>query len=448
MVIVKRNVARACAWAALVWGGLVGAATPAAAGNYSVHVLGTTEVSWTDNLFAVPDDAADPLPPHEGDFLIRFRPGVLAAYETPRTIHNLEYTLDANLYIDHTEARSLGHTVIGRGFYQTSPRSEMQTSLTFATGVLASLSTRQSAGEGQPVVRGSGNGSFWSLDASQGLTYAASRVTRITQGLQAHRLSSTDALGADTHGTDVGMSLGADRGWKQTALAIMGGARYVLLSQGATDNRSIHSNLSLSVRRDLSPRWSAVADAGGAWIAPLDDANHTIQPTFGVNVSYAPQWGAAGFQLRRAMAPNLYIAENTITDTASANASLPLPWLTDDPNLPTLTVAGALGASRSQVVRGDDIASSVDVVYGDLAVTYAPRGDLTFVVRAQHQRQFPGESMTGMTALEYDRTSVIASVTWRFPERLAADIPMRDSLRVDRRDNTPVGDEARRDRPE
>lgn len=444
MVLVSRSSARR--GAALALAGLAATALPSHAGNYSVHVLGTAEASWTDNLFAVPDDSADPLPPHESDVLIRFRPGVLTTYETPRTIHNVEYTLDANLYLDHTEARSIGHNLIARGFYLTSPRSEVQTSLGISTGMLAALSTRQTPSEGQPVARGSGNGEFWSIDASQGLNYAATRDLRVTQGLQVHRLSSTDALGAETHGTDLGASLGVDRGWRQSALAVQTGARYVILTQGLTDNRSIHSSLAVSFRRDLSRRWSSLADAGVAWIAPIDEDAHTVQPTFGLNLSYAPEWGAAGFQVRRALAPNLYLAENTITDTAIANASLPLPWLTDDPNLPTLTVGGVLGAGRSQVIRGDVIASTVNVVFGDLAVTYAPRGDLTFVVRAQHQRQIPGESTTMMAALEYDRTTVITSVTWRFPERLAADIPMRDSLRVDRRDNTPVGEEARPER--
>ena len=112
------------------------------AGNYSIHVLGTAEASWTDNLFAVPDEAAAPLPPHEGDVLIRFRPGALFTYETPRTVHTVEYSLDTNLYLDHDEARSLGHVATARGFYLTSPRTELQTSLGFATGTLASLSTR------------------------------------------------------------------------------------------------------------------------------------------------------------------------------------------------------------------------------------------------------------------------------------------------------------------
>ncbi|MBK9035809.1 MAG: hypothetical protein IPL61_31935 [Myxococcales bacterium] len=410
--------------------------------NYSLHVVGTTQVSWTDNLFAVPDDAVAPLPPHEGDFQIQFRPGVLGTYETQRTTHNLEYDLEANLYLAHDEARSLGHHATWRGFYLTSPRTELNSSVTFSAGTLAALSTQAAPSEGQPVATVSGNGTFWGLDAGQGLNFGVTPELRLTQGLAARRFSTSIDGGGDSGGYEVGGSLGADRGWKRSALAIHGQARYVTLEQGATDARSINSNLVLSFRRDFTPRWTALADVGGAWIASLDDAPSMIQPTFGINVGYTPVWGSAGLALRRSMAPNLYIAENTISDSAIANASLPLPWLTDDPNLPRLVASGALGASRNQIVRGDQVTSSVNVVNADVALTYAPRGDVTVTLRAQHLRQIPGTS-TGVAsaALEYDRTTFVVQATFRFPERLAAEIPQRDSLRVDRSDNTPVGDE-------
>lgn len=415
--------------------------------NYSLHVIGSTQASWTDNLFAVPDDAADPLPPHEGDVQLQLRPGVLGTYETPRTIHNLEYDLEANLYLDHDEARSLGHVATWRGFFLTSPRTEVQTSAAFTSGTLAALSTRAAPVEGQPQATVSGNGRYWALDAGQGLHVAVTPDLRLTQGLQARRFSSTvdGAAGAadiDTGGYEVGGSLGADRGWMHSAVAIGVQSRYVTLEQAAGDARSVNTALTLSYRRDFTPRWSGLADGGGVWIASLDDAPSMVQPTVGVAVNYLPTWGMAGLQVRRTMAPNLYIAENTISDLALINASLPLPWLTDDPNVPRLVASGALGASRNQVVRGDEVTSSINVVNADVALSYAPRGDLTLALRAQHLRQLPGDVAAGATpAFEYDRTTVVIQATWRFPERLAAEIPTRDSLRVDRRDVTPVGEE-------
>ena len=98
---------------------------------------------------------------------------------------------------------------------------------------------------------------------------------------------------------------------------------------------------------------------------------------------------------------------------------------------------GSRGGGSPSMMIGTPISVNADV-----ALTYAPRGDVTLTARAQHLRQLPGEqSGMGGVSLEYDRTTFVVSVAWRFPERLAAEIPMRDSLRVDRSDNTPVGDE-------
>lgn len=425
-------------------------ASPGAAradANYSLHVIGSTQASWTDNIFAVPDDPDPTRPPHESDLLLQFRPGVLGTYETPRTIHNLEYDLEANLYLEHDEARSLGHVATWRGFFLTSPRTEVQASSTFTSGTLAALSTRAAPVEGQPQATVSGNGRYWALDAGQGLHFGVTPELRLSQGLQVRRFASTidGAAGApatDSGGYELGGSLGADRGWKHSAVALAAQTRYVTLEQATGDARSLNNALTLSYRRDFTPRWNAMADGGVVWVASLDDAPSMVQPTVGVSVSYAPTWGMAGMQVRRTMAPNLYIAENTISDLALVNATLPLPWLTDDPNLPKLMASGAIGASRSQVIRGDEVTSTINVVNADVALTYAPRGDLTLALRAQHLRQLPGETAaTATPAFEYDRTTVVVQATWRFPERLAAEIPMRDSLRVDRSDNTPVGEE-------
>jgi hypothetical protein len=81
------------------------------------------------------------------------------------------------------------------------------------------------------------------------------------------------------------------------------------------------------------------------------------------------------------------------------------------------------------------------MLHADLAIQYNPRPGLGFAVRAQHLRQVIDPDATMVTGVDYDRTTVMASVTWRFPDRLAADIPVRDSLRVDRSNNTPVGEE-------
>lgn len=420
----------------------------AAADDYSLHVQGNLQTSWTDNLFSRPDGDAQQV----ADVFTQIRPGALFAYETPRTIFQVGYDLDTSLYADvsgkNNEAYSLTHLATARGFFLTSPRTEMQVGGSFSAGSnLALIATTSQPGTGVQVGQ-AGENSFWSADASQSLSFTATQEMRLSQGARVRKFSTTADLGtmsATSGGSEVGLNVGADRGWKHTAIALQLSSAFVTLDQAASTIETINSNIVLSYRRDISPRWSALLDGGGAAVFPLGDDPMDqifIQPTVGTNISYAPNWGAAGLMLRRSMAPNFYTGRNQISDSATLNASLPLPWLTDDPNLPTLTAAGGGGVSRSQQIENGVLTQATDMVSVDIALQYNPRPGLGFALRAQHLRQIAEDGGGGAGVLtDYDRTTIMVSANWRFPDRVAAEIPMRDSLRVDRSDNTPVGEE-------
>jgi cobyrinic acid a,c-diamide synthase len=106
-------------------------------------------------------------------------------------------------------------------------------------------------------------------------------------------------------------------------------------------------------------------------------------------------------------------------------------------------VQGTLGAQRTRLIDTStgDIESGFDVFAGDVAVNYVPMDGVTMSLRVQHLRQIADES-ADMEVLGYVRNTVMISIAGRFPERLAAEVPMRASLRVDRSNDTPVGEEA------
>lgn len=425
---------------------------PAHAGGYSLHVVGSAQAAWTDNLFSVPSDSdgTGALPAHEGDIYYQLRPGALFTYETPRTVHNLSVDVEANLYTEHTEAWSLQQIVGWRGFILTSPRSEVNASAQYATGELNALSTRNAASDGMvPTVptSDSGGSTFVSIDVGEGLNYTATRELRLTQGLRARRFTTTDALDNNTDGIEIGGNVGADRSWQYSAASIQLASSFVTLERVTPTlteaNDQVNASAILSWRRDFGPRWSALLDTGVTSIIPLDEEDQlVVQPTVGAQVGYFPNWGSSGLAVRRSVAPNLYLAENTITDSAIANAWLPLPWLASDPHRPKLSVQGTIGASRTRLIntRTGDIESGFDVYAGDVALNYVPREGVTIALRAQHLRQVADES-AAMEVVSYARNTVMLSIAGRFPERLAAEVPMRASLRVDRSNVTAVGEE-------
>lgn len=411
--------------------------------GYSLHVLASAQASWTDNIFSVPDSGA--ALPRESDIYYQFRPGALVSYETPRTVHQLSYEIDASLYQEHDEAQGLQHIAGWRGFFLTSPRSELGLQAQFSTGSLTSLSTATPAS--QPMQpQASGGSDYVSIDVGENLSFTPTQELRLTQAVRGRSFSTTDALATETTGIEVGVSGGADRGWKYSAVALQLGTSFVRLERETavppvTDQLNL--NAVMSWRRDFGPRWTALFDGGVTAIVPLGDGEIVVQPTVGAQAGYAPNWGSAGLSIRRSVAPNLYLARNTITDSAMIHAWLPLPWLTDDPLLPKLTVQLGAGAQRTQLIDTSDgtILSGFDVITGDVAVGYTPRAGVTFGLRAQHLRQLAADSAV-LELLSYDRTTVMITISGRWPDRLAAEVPQRSSLRVDRSNNTPVGEES------
>lgn len=426
---------------------LLAPAALAHAGGYSIHVLGTAQGAWTDNLFSQADDSATP---PEADFYYQFRPGVMLSYETQRTVHQLSGDIDAMLYQSNDEAWSLQYMTGWRGFFMVSPRSEAGASATFSYGQLSALTMRGEASDGvidDATHTSDSDATFMSLDVGQSYSYTPTRELRVTQGARARQFT-TEAGGTQTGGRELGLSAGADRGWKYTAVALqMSGSLVALERTPSGDDPTtdqVNTSGVLSWRRDFGPRWSSLIDGGMTAIVPLDEGDQLVlQPTVGGQVSYAPNWGTAGLQLRRSVAPNLYLAQNTINDSAIVNAWLPLPWLTHDPLLPKLTVQGTIGLQRSRLLdtRDGSIQSGFDLIVGDVALLYVPRDGVTVAARAQHLRQTADEAAVMDNVSSYDRTTFMVTVTGRFPNRLAAEMPLRSSLRVDRSTNTPVGEE-------
>jgi hypothetical protein len=274
------------------------------------------------------------------------------------------------------------------------------------------------------------------------------------QNVRYHHFTTADqrsTVNAEGSGDDVSLQVSGDRSFRFSAVALTAGA--TLVSVGGHDDtvgdydptRQLTANLTGSWRRDLGPRWSVALDGGLTTIVSFEDTDTSYQPTVGAQLGYFPLWGSAGATLRRSIAPNLLIQQNTITDSALIGASLPVPWLAKDPRDPKVTFSASTGASRIQLLGLTDSQPSgtYDVVGGDLSINYAVYEGALLSARYQYVRQFIDENSAATTTLfDYDRSTVLVSFGGRFPYRLAAEVPQRESMRVDRSNVTPVGEES------
>jgi hypothetical protein len=431
------------------------------ADEWSLHLLGNGMAAWTDNVFSAPDEPViEGAPEREADFYYQVRPGALFSYETPRMVHELGYDLEANFYQDHGDAGSLTHRVGWRGFFLTSPNTEVNTSASFSTGDINSLISRNQANQGGQATLPGGNVEFVQADVTEHFSLQVTRPLRLTQGALARRFETKDDFNTTSTGMEIGGSLGVDRAWRDDSLGLVLSTTFVQLERRTPEtvpdddpsaydvagDDSMNLQAVVSWRRDLGRHWSSVIDGGVTALVPLDEGDELVlQPTVGGQLAYFPDWGSASLQVRRSVAPNLYLAQNTITDAAILSAWLPLPWLTSDPALPRLTFMASGGAQRTQIIdlENGEIADGLVMLTGDVAVAYTPMNAIAFSVRYQHIRQ-NADDMTLLpmqTNFDYTRNTVMITAYARWPDRLAGEIPQRESLRVDRSDTTAVGEE-------
>jgi hypothetical protein len=432
------------------------------ADEWSLHLLGGGMAAWTDNVFSAPDEpVVEGAPGREADFYYQIRPGALFSYETPRMVHEVGYDLEANLYQDHGDAGSLTHRAAWRGFFLTSPNTEASVGATFSTGDVNSLVSRNQANDPLQGGRPGGNVEFLQADLTEHFSYQVTRPLRLTQGALARRFETKDDFNTTSTGMELGGSLGVDRAWREDSVGLVVSTAFVQLERRTPEavpdddpsaydvdgDDSMNLQAILSWRRDLGRHWSSMLDGGVTALVPLDEGDELVlQPTVGGQLAYFPDWGSAALQVRRSVAPNLYLAQNTITDSAVVSAWLPLPWLTSDPALPRLTVMASGGAQRTQIIALDtgDTADGFTMLNADAAIAYTPMNGIALAVRYQHIRQNADEATLMplmQTNFDYTRNTVMITAYARWPDRVAGEIPQRESLRVDRSDTTAVGEE-------
>ena len=415
----------------------------ARADEWSLHLLGAGMMGWTDNVFSAPDEpVATPggeTVGVESALYYQITTGALFSYERPRMVHEVSYELDANFYPGHGGATALSHRAGWRGHFLTGPRSDLGATALYSMGQTSAVVSREAMPN--TGARQSGSSDFVQGDLTETFNYSISRPLRLTQGALARRYENKDDYNTTSTGMELGGSLGIDRAWRYNAVGLLANVRYVDLATRTepenmpaviTGSDSMNVQGVLSWRRDLGRHWSSLLDGGATVLVPINEGDRTVaQPTFGGQLTYFPDWGQAYVQVRRSMAPNLYIAQNMITDSAVLSVGMPLPWLTDDPAQPRLTIQGTGGVTRTQVVdlSNADTDAGFDVIVADLAVAYTPRNAVAMALRAQHLRQ----DATGDNALvgfDYDRTTVMFTIYARWPDRLAGEVPANESLRV------------------
>jgi hypothetical protein len=435
------------------------AAGTARADRVSLHGLVSGDLALTDNEFAVPsNDNPEP------DIFLDIRPGLMLQSEGPRFINEVIAQAELIEYARHADEPTYNAYGTWKGIVLPGPRTDMSFEVDGSTGQVNSLSARNSADQATVQVAPSGPTDVRSAAAVENVGYQATKETRVTESAFGQWSATDDnqPTPTTTNSYVTGLGLGAQRLFQHDTVGLDVGLTYLRLGRiaPATDVEGSHLQNQLNPRADItwlhdfSRRWSAGLLAGIVYVnqvgvdpyAPqLPISGATAYPVGSLLVAYTDVWGHASLSAGRAVTPNLFIAENTLTDSAVAQIAMPLYWLDPRPSAhdPKLALLGSVGVVRTELIdpEGGKTLGQFDVGLVDIGLTWTQSPGRVWGVRYELMLQ-RGDTVAAQIEPSFYRDTVFFTFNLRYPDDVTPRLPRAgQSVRSDRSDVAPVGTE-------
>jgi hypothetical protein len=444
------------------------AARHAQADNFQFHGLASGSVATTDNESGTETNK-------KAGLFSDVRPGMLFTYNSPRHIHELLAEVDF-LYNINNERPTVTFRSGYKAFFLTGPRSEIGLDADASLGEVNALQTSAAPGQSPLTVLPSGRTETKQLSSNENGSYQAGKGTRVFQRLFA-RYTGThsetpimmDIAEVDTTSTETGLGFGLDYRRKQNGFQLELAGTYVHLKKldpmnvqmGSRIDNQLNPRGVLVWQYDISQHWSTSLDGGAEYVHPVtklfgrdlrDPFNpgqvrkSALFPIFGGVAAYTDVWGRAQLNVRRAVTPNLYIAQNTVTDSATLTFAMPLKFLDKDAQKrnPKVVGLGSAGIERQQLIDPfvGELRGQFRVARVDFAVAWSPRDGQTYGLRYEVTYQ-QGDTIGEMVVPSYFRNTFYFTFALRYPTEVKVKVPRRanQSVRADKNDLAPIGAE-------
>jgi hypothetical protein len=444
--------------------GCLVAASPARADNFQFHGTASGSVATTDNESGTAENK-------RGSVFSDVRPGMLFTYNSPRHIHELLTEVD---FIYNIRADRPNVTFRGgyKAFFVTGPRSELSMDADASMGEVNALQVSQPVAGTPTQVIPSGRTDTKQFAANENGSYQAAKGTRVFQrifgrytGTESGELMAT----VTTKAVETGAGIGWDYRRKTQGFQAELGGTYVHLDKldpagvqmGSRIDNQLNPRGVLVYQLDISQRWSLNLDGGVEYVHPVtklfgkdlrdpynpgEERKSALFPIFGGVVAYTDVWGRAQLAARRAVTPNLYIAQNTISDSANLTFAMPLKFLDKDSQkrAPKVVGIGTAGVERMQLIDpfAGELRGEFKVARLDFALAWSPHEGQTYGLRYEVTYQ-NGDTVGEMVVPSYLRNTFYFTFALRYPTEQKVKVPRRanQSVRADKGDLSPIGAE-------
>jgi hypothetical protein len=443
------------------------AARHAKADNFQFHGMASGSVATTDNESGTSDNK-------KAGLFSDVRPGMLFTYNSPRHIHELLAEVDF-LYNINNERPQVTFRSGYKAFFLTGPRSEISFDVDASLGEVNALQTSAAPGQSPLTVLPSGRTETKQIASNESGSYQAAKGTRIFQRVFARYTGTHNdqpiemaIAEVDTTSTETGFGLGLDYRRVSNGFQLELGGSYVHLKKldpmnvqmGSRIDNQLNPRAVAIWQYDISRRWSSSIDGGVEYVHPVtklfgrdlrdpfnpgEERKSALFPIFGGVAAYTDVWGRAQLNVRRAVTPNLFIAQNTVSDSATLTFAMPLTFLDKDAQKrdPKVVGIGSAGVERQQLIDpfAGELRGQFRVARVDFAVAWSPRDGQTYGLRYEVTYQ-NGDTIGEMVVPSYFRNTFYFTFALRYPTEVKVRVPRRgNSVRADKNDLAPIGAE-------
>ena len=439
------------------------ATSGARAGNLDWNATAAGSVATTDNKNGSPTNGG-----RAAAAFSDVRPGMLVTYNSPRHIHELSSEVDF-LYFLGADKPNVTFRGGWKAFFLTGPRSEASATLEASIGQLNALTASQPSQENPLEVIPLGRTDTTNVTGTVQHSWQATKFSRVFDRVLARRSTTDDNTSAvTTESQEIGAAVGFDRRLKQHNFVFEFGGSYVYLDKhdpfvrqmGSRRDHQLNPRAVATWQYDIDQKWSSNVDAGVVYVNPvtsfagrdwrdpyMPDRNYKAGtfPIFGAVLAYTDVWGRATLMARRAVTPNLFIAQNTVNDSLQLVFAMPLKFLDKSGNNrePRVVGVGTAGINRTQLIDPDTahLKGEFIVARADFTVAWQPRKGQTLGLRYEFSYQ-NGDTVGDMIIPSFYRNTFYFTFALRYPEEVQVRVPRRgQSVRADQGDLAPIGAE-------
>ncbi len=438
-------------------------ASSADAGNGDWHATAAGSVATTDNKNGSPTTGG-----RSAGIFTSVRPGMLTTYNSQRHIHELLAEVDF-LYTLGSDRPNVTFRGGWKAFFLTGPRSEASVNADASMGQLNALQASLPSDQGAVQVLPLGRVDTQQFSGAANSSWQASKFSRLFERLFARQTSTEDSTAeVSTMAREVGAAIGVDRRLRKHNFVFEAGGSFLHLDKkdpfvrqmGSRRDNQLNPRAVAVWQWDISRQLSSNVDVGVVYVNPLTKLfgrdlsdpynpmrqyNDGVFPIYGGVLAYSDVWGRASVNVRRSVTPNLFIAQNTVSDSASVTFAMPLKFLDKNGSnrQPKVVGLGTAGVDRTQLIDPElgELRGEFRVVRIDFSVAWQPRKGQTLGLRYEFSYQ-KGDTVGETVVPTFFRNTFYFTYALRFPEEVQVRVPRRNqSVRADKGDLAPIGSE-------